>query len=122
VTADPASGKPSIEDVLQEPAVPAFPKVYPRIVTWVELVDGRGSMSVELTAVRPADRLAGRLRLGHVRARVDFTRPGQFRTVLLVLDDLPLIGPGSILFRVECGGVAIMECELMVLAVPPGAN
>jgi hypothetical protein len=122
VEVDPASGLPTLVDVQQELVVESFPCVVPHLVVWIELHDGLGALDLALSVRRPADELAGALSLLELRVPVEFTRPGQFRTLLLDAWRLPLIGPGEVEFRLASGAAVIMRRILPVGIRPPGVN
>ena len=122
VEVDPASGLPTLVDVQQELVVESFPCIVPHLVVWIELHDGLGAMQLVLSVRRPAVELAGALRLGEWRIPVEFTRPGQFRTVLFEVRSLPLPGPGVVELRLASGAAVIMRRVIPVGIRTPGVN
>jgi hypothetical protein len=122
VEVDPASGLPTLVDVQQELVVESFPSIVPNLVVWVELHDGLGAMELVPSVCRPADERAGALRLGEWCIPVEFTRPGQFRTVLFEARSLPLPGPGEVELRLTSGAAVIMRRTIPVGVRTPGVN
>ena len=57
-----------------------------------------------------------------MRVPVEFTRPGQFRTLILEARSLSLIGPGVVDFRLASGAAVIMRRTMPVGIRPPGVN
>jgi hypothetical protein len=122
VEVDPASGLPTLVDVRQDLVVHALPTVIPRLTAWIELHDGLGTMSVTLSVNRPADSLAGVLRLFEWHAQVTFTKPRQVRTLVIDIRLLPLVGPGDVEFHLAIGEAVIMRRVVPVSRRLPGTN
>jgi len=122
VSVDPATGRPTLEDVLQEFTVTGARGSWDRLVVWAEVEDGLGRFRAGLRVVRPADNLAARLRLAHVEIDVEFNRPRQLRVLVFVVEDLPLPGPGEVELLLLFDGAVTMRRSLPVLAGSPRFN
>jgi hypothetical protein len=122
VEVDPQSGRPTVVDVIQEFVVSTVPAVEHQLVVWAEVAGDPTREPFEMLVTRGSDAWAGALELARGRVDAAISRPGQFRTLLFILVDLPLVAPGPMRFQLICGSTVIMERDVLVVLRRPGIN
>ncbi len=122
VSVDPDTGCPTIENIQQSLALIGPVRAWTRLVVWAELEDGLGAYPVHMKLLWSGARNPARLQLAHMTLPAVFTRPGQLRTMLFVINDVPCPGAGTVEFRVACEGSVIMRRSLPVVARDVGFN
>jgi hypothetical protein len=83
-------------------------------VVWAELTGGRGAADVTVTVLVLDRRTLGERVMTTVHLHGDFSDPRRMYFVQVAIADIPLDEPGMLLFRLACGGVAIMERRVQV--------
>lgn len=114
VSLDHVTGRTSILGVIHELVAAGFPAVRPRLVVWAELIGGHGAMPLLLSAMTVDVGTGAEQEFTQVRLQARFADPRLVYVVVVTIDDIPLAGPGDILFRIACAQGVIMERRVSV--------
>ena len=114
VRMDPVSGLASILGVIHELRATGFPAIHRGVVAWAELTGGRGAADLSVTVLVLDSRTMEEHVMTTVHLQGDFSDPRRMYFVHVTIADIPLAKPGMLLFRLACGGVAIMERRVQI--------
>jgi hypothetical protein len=111
---DAATGKAFILGAFTEVRAKQFPAAHSKMVLYIELTGGRGSVELNLRLV---DVNEEREPLFNETGKLPFVDPRSIMAISFELQNVVFPGPGEYRFQVYCNNEPIMERRLLVRGV-----